>query len=118
VNDILKNLWKSEEQKAFGGWDFSYLKDRWQSETPPWDYKEIILGYLNREHMLLDMGTGGGEFLLGLNHPGDHTCVTEAWEPNVRLCRERLTPLGIGVYQVYDDACLPFDDKRATDPLL
>lgn len=111
MNDALKNLWKSEEQTAFSGWDFSCLKDRRQSETLPWDYKEIILGYLKREHMLLDMGTGGGEFLLDLNHPGDHTCVTEAWEPNGRLCRKRLTPLGIGVYRVYGDTRLPFDDN-------
>ena len=49
------------------------------------------------EKELLDMGTGGGEFLLTLGHPGEHTTVTEGYPPNVQLCRQRLEPLGIQV---------------------
>jgi SAM-dependent methyltransferase len=105
----LKSLWQSEEQKAFSGWDFSHLDGRWVSDPLPWDYKDLILDRLKPSDRLLDMGTGGGEFLLSLNHPYRNTSVTEAWEPNVRLCRERLAPLGIGVHQVSDDAHLPFD---------
>ena len=108
--NTLKALWKNEEQEAFRGWDFSRLDGRWRSEPLPWDYKALVHDHLKPSDMLLDMGTGGGEFLLGLGHPYRNTCVTEAWEPNVRLCRERLAPLGIGVSQVYDDARLPLDD--------
>jgi SAM-dependent methyltransferase len=110
-DEALKTLWKCEEQAAFSGWDFSRLDGRWRSEPLPWDYKNIVLDALKPSDALLDMGTGGGEFLLGLGHPYGRTCVTEAWEPNVQLCRERLAPLGVGVYQVYDDDALPFDDN-------
>ena len=86
----LKDLWKSEEKAAFKGWDFSYLKNRWDNEKLPWDYKEILNRYLNKDHKLLDMDTGGGEFLLSLNHTYTNTSVTEMWEPNVKLCKEEI----------------------------
>lgn len=107
----LKTLWQSEERQAFAGWDFSYIHSRWHADPLPWDYKTIIHDTLEPSHKLLDMGTGGGEFLLTLNHPPDNTTVTEAWEPNVRLCRERLEPLGIHVSAVSEDDKLPFRDN-------
>lgn len=107
----LKEAWKKEEEISFRGWDFSYLKDRWKEEKLPWDYKFIVQKYLDPKYKLLDMGTGGGEFLLSLKHPYENTSVTEAWEPNLELCKERLIPLGITVKQVFDDNKLPFDDN-------
>jgi len=86
----LKSIWEEEEKMSFQGWDFSRLNKRWEGERLPWDYKEIIGRYLKPGDRLLDMGTGGGEFLLSLNHPYGNTAVTEAWEPNVGLCREKL----------------------------
>lgn len=106
----LKKYWKSEENHAFKGWDFSYLKDRWENEDLPWNYKSIVLSYLDINAKLLDMGTGGGEFILSLNHPHNLTSVTESYQPNVKLCKKILSPLGITVKQVYDDN-LPFSDK-------
>ncbi|NMM63023.1 class I SAM-dependent methyltransferase [Clostridium sp. P21] len=107
----LKELWRKEEKNAFEGWDFSYLKNRWKDEGLPWDYKEILKKYLNSDHKLLDMGTGGGEFLLSLNHPYNNTSVTEMWEPNVKLCKKKLEPLGIEVKQAFNDSKLPFKDN-------
>jgi SAM-dependent methyltransferase len=107
----LKELWEKEEKKAFEGWDFSYIENRWESEEVPWDYKEILSKYLNSKYKLLDMGTGGGEFLLSLKHPYNNTSVTEMWEPNVELCKKRLEPLGIEVKQVFNDSELPFKDE-------
>lgn len=57
------------------------------------------------------MGTGGGEFLLSLNHPYNNTSVTEMWTPNVELCKQKLEPLGIEVKQVFNDSQLPFEDN-------
>ena len=74
----LKNLWIEEENKTFKWWDFSYLKGRWADEELPWDYEKILKSYLKPEYKLLDMGTGGGEFLLTLNHPYKNTSVTES----------------------------------------
>lgn len=105
-----KSYLKNEEKQVFQGWDFSYLHGRWDGEHIPWDYKKILLSYLKAEHKLLDMGTGGGEFLLTLDHPFYNTAVTEAYPPNVAICQEKLKPLGITVRQVFDDAVLPFED--------
>lgn len=106
--DKLKADWKNEEKIAFKGWDFSYLDKRWEEEQLPWDYKLIISKYINPSDRLLDMGTGGGEFLLTLNHPYKLTSVTEAYLPNVEFCKQTLSPLGINVRQVLDDNELPF----------
>lgn len=108
----LKTLWLNEEQSSFQGWDFSHLKGRWLDEQLPWDYKTIIQTYLHADQELLDMGTGGGEFLLSLNHPYHLTAVTEAYPPNIELCRQKLTPLGISVYPIGSDNKLPFADNR------
>ncbi|HBF39089.1 MAG TPA: SAM-dependent methyltransferase, partial [Firmicutes bacterium] len=97
----LKENWKNEEQNTFKGWDFSYLDKRWQHEQLPWDYKLIVANYLKPADKLLDMGTGGGEFLLTLNHSHVLTSVTESYLPNVELCKQTLAPLGIEVRQVF-----------------
>lgn len=96
-DELLKYLCE-EEQKAFTGWDFSYLDGRWENEELPWNYRNIVLKYLKPEYKLLDMGTGGGEFLLTLNHPYNNISVTEGYAPNYELCVNKLSPLGIKVY--------------------
>jgi SAM-dependent methyltransferase len=99
-----------EAAKPFQGWDFSDISGRMISTFLPWDYKAVIDSYRKPEDLLLDMGTGGGEFLLTLGHPPERTVVTERYRPNLALCRERLEPLGITVKEVSDDNLLPFDD--------
>ena len=59
--------------------------------------------HLNKEDKLLDIGTGGGEFLLKLNHPYSNTYVTEGYKPNYELCLKKLVPLGIKVYNYVGD---------------
>lgn len=61
---------------------------------------------------LLDMDTGGGEFLLSFNHPCGNTATIEGYPPNVKLCKETLLPLGIE-FKEADGGCerLPFDDE-------
>jgi SAM-dependent methyltransferase len=58
-----------------------------------------------------DMGTGGGEFLLTIEHPYPNTSVTESYLPNVDLCKKKLGGLGIDVRQVIDDSNLPFENE-------
>lgn len=104
---------KSEEAKSFSGWDFSYLDGRWKSENLPWDYATLIKKYLNNNHKLLDMGTGGGEFLLTLKHPYENTTITEGYLPNYKICEEKLKPLGIKVYNyVGDEKFLLINDNE------
>ena len=106
----LKDNWLKEEKREFKGWDFTYLNDRWEQENLPWDYRKIVTGNLSPTKKLLDMGTGGGEFLLSLNHPCHLTSVTEKWEPNAVLCKKKLEPSGICVKQIFKEGELPFDD--------
>lgn len=107
----LKKQWKKEETAAFSGWDFSHLDGRWEDSAPlPWDYRAMALSILTPDTRLLDIGTGGGEFLLGLGHDPFLTAVTEAWPPNAELCRKKLRPLGIRVEQLFDERRLPFPD--------
>jgi len=111
--ELLKKQWLAEEEIAhIHGWDFSHIEDRYEEEGDlPWDYKERIMRYLRPEYRLLDIDTGGGEFLLTLNHPHENTWVTEAYPPNAALCREVLSPLGIHVYEAKGDGVLPFEDE-------
>ena len=109
----LKELWKQEEQIAhIHGWDFSHLHGRYEEEQDiPWDYDSIVRQYLKKDMKLLDYDTGGGEFLLTLDHPHENTAATEGFPPNVALCRETLTPLGIDLRECSDPARLPFEDS-------
>ncbi|MBS6196587.1 MAG: class I SAM-dependent methyltransferase [Clostridiales bacterium] len=110
---LLKELWKSEELEAhIHGWDFSHIHDRYTEETDlPWDYKKIVQTYLKTENTLLDIDTGGGEFLRSLNHPPKLTSATEGYPPNVILCRKELLPLGIDFREASDYTRLPFADN-------
>ena len=67
----LKEEWLKEEKKAhIHGWDFSHIYGRYsEEENLPWDFRTVINKYLKNDMKLLDMETGGGEFLLSLNHP-------------------------------------------------
>ena len=107
----LYELCKAEEAIAhMKGWDFSHIADRWVEDTDfPWDYRAVIDEYRRPESLLLDQDTGGGEFLLSLNHPYETTAATEAYPPNVELCRQTLLPLGID-FRPGDGKKLPFED--------
>ncbi|MEX1307015.1 MAG: methyltransferase domain-containing protein [Eubacteriales bacterium] len=114
MNERLKTQyshWLKEEAQAFAGWDFSYLDGRWQFEALPWAYKDWVKTYLSPALKLLDMGTGGGEILLGFNHPHKNTTVTEAYPPNIALIQKFLAPLGISVVPVKQDDLLPIADN-------
>lgn len=111
----LKEYWKSEERKAhINGWDFEYIESRFDSheDSLPWDYFQVINKYRLDTHKLLDIDTGGGEFLLTLGHPYPLTYATEGYPPNVELCRRKLSRLGINFYEMTDYAKMPFSDKQ------
>ena len=85
--ESLLKLWLHEEEIAhIHGWDFSHIHGKFDEEHDlPWNYEKIVRSCLRPEMKLLDIDTGGGEFLLSLNHP----------HHNVELCKRKLLPLGI-----------------------
>ncbi len=109
----LIEFWKEEENLAkIIGWDFSHLKGRWSDEENalPWDYRNVVLNYLRPEMKLLDIDTGGGEFILSLNHKTENISVTEKYPPNYKLCKKTLSPMGITVKKAPANE-LPFSDE-------
>ena len=106
----LKERWKKEEETAqIRGWDFSHIYGRYEEEEDlPWDYDRIVRSRLKADMKLLDYDTGGGEYLLSLGHPYCNTSATEGYPPNVKLCREVLTPLGIDLKECADPSAIPF----------
>jgi len=111
INEWIKS-WKAEEEIAhIRGWDFSHIEGRYtEQENLPWDYRSVIREYLQDDRKLLDIDTGGGEFLLSLNHPYGNTAATENYPPNVELCKEVLLPLGIDFRVGDGKEILPFVD--------
>ena len=110
--DELINSWKAEEKIAhIHGWDFSHIDGRYtEQDALPWDYRTVIAEYLTPEMKIMDIDTGGGEFLLSLKHPHENIAAMENYPPNVELCKEVLLPLGIDFRPSDGKGRLPFDD--------
>lgn len=113
MNKDYLNIWKREEESAYiYGWDFSHIQGRYEAENDlPWSYEQIVREYLNDDLNILDYDTGGGEFLLSLDHPHNKTSATEGYPPNVKLCGEKLLPLGIDFKECNDPSKIPFGDE-------
>ena len=109
----LKQIWLKEQEAAhIHGWDFSHINGRFEEENDlPWDYRQIVLSYLKEDMELLDIDTGGGEFLLSLHHPYHNMSATEGYPPNVLLCERTLLPLGIDFKEMSQYDSMPFDDN-------
>jgi SAM-dependent methyltransferase len=96
----------------FSGWDFSWLRGRWYEEDPPWAYEALVAEEKERVASLLDMGTGGGEFLASLSPLPPHTVATESYPPNIPIARSLLKPLGVEVVPFTDDKSLPLKSSQ------
>jgi len=102
----------SEAERPFSGWDFSYLGNRIRNAPLSWCYMSEILPLIREVDSLLDMGTGGGEFLSLLLPLPKHTSATEGYMSNLPIAKSRLEPLGVKVCPYENDENLPFDDKE------
>ncbi|MFX0182002.1 MAG: methyltransferase domain-containing protein [Candidatus Hodarchaeota archaeon] len=89
------------------GWDFSYVKNRMISEPPPWEYKKVILPYVKRATCMLDMGTGGGEFLSSLKPLPKCTYATEAYSPNIPIAKKTLEKYNVKIVPIMKHEELP-----------
>ena len=95
---------------TFSGWDFSYVNGtgRIGSEPLSWSYGSKALALMKDSVAMLDMGTGGGEFLSMLRPFPQTIYATEGYKPNVSIAKNRLEPLGVKVFEIDDDHHLPF----------
>ncbi|SME47987.1 Methyltransferase domain protein [Bacillus mobilis] len=98
----------------FSGWDFSFISEtcRMKSEPLSWSYGSTAFQLMQHAESMLDMGTGGGEFLSMLQPFPSTTYATEGYAPNVPIARKKLEPLGVTVVEVTDDTTLPFQDSQ------
>ena len=96
----------------FSGWNFSHISSRIVMEPIPWSYHSEILPFVRTVETMLDMGTGGGEFLYSLQPLPQETFATEAYEPNVPVAKKKLEPIGVKVVQINEGNKLPFEDKQ------
>ena len=103
------------EATAFQGWDFSVLGDRLVLEPPHWDFDEIVASAAVEATTLLDMGTGGGEWLSSLRARAPVTVATEGWQPNVAVATARLRVLGVPV--VYTEGAPDNHRQELGDPV-
>lgn len=97
----LDRLLGEAEARPVTGWDFTWLGDRVRSSPLPWSFEEIVSSHARDSPDLLDLETGGGEWLAALAYRPPRTVATEAWPPNLDIAGARLRPLGITV--VWDE---------------
>jgi SAM-dependent methyltransferase len=98
--DRFEELLAEAEARPLRGWDFSWLGERMRTAALTWDYDGIVLRLAQASPDLLDLGTGGGEWLASLPHRPVRTVATEPWEPNVEVARSLLHQLGVTVVAV------------------
>ncbi len=108
--EAFERLMNEAWQHEFAGWDFEFIHGRFVETPPSWDYRQIVLDWIRNAKALLDLDTGGGEFLAGLQPLPPGTCATEGYPPNVAIAAARLEPLGVKVANTHAAISLPFGD--------
>ena len=107
-----ERLKKEAEEAIFRGWDFSFLEGRFIEKDMSWNYEEVVKSKIKKLDILLDMGTGGGEFLSSLKgFLPLKTFATEGYKPNVEIAKNTLEPLKIDVKEIDNDETLPFENN-------
>ena len=105
--------WQALWDEPAEGWDFSEFEGRIEESSLPWSYEELVRHELASAGSALDLGTGGGEFLLSFEEALPvEMHATEGHEPNLPVARKALGPLGIEVREYDADAGdrLPYED--------
>ncbi|MCM2982698.1 MULTISPECIES: class I SAM-dependent methyltransferase [Niallia] len=115
MTDINFHRYLEEINEKFSGWDFSSIYDtgRIQNSMISWSYGSKVISAMQETTAVLDMGTGGGEFLSLLKgYFPSIIYATEGYKPNVSIAKKKLEPLGVRVMEVVDDNELPFPDNH------
>ncbi len=111
--EAFKAYLMQEYNYPFMGWDFAHIRDRFTTSPLPWSYPTKVLHVMHTHKItrMLDMGTGGGEYLRDNFQPfPPNTYATEAYAPNVPIARQNLELLGVNVIEICEGDSLPFSD--------
>jgi hypothetical protein len=73
-------------------WSFDSLGDRLALGPKPWQYHAIVRAAARGARVVVDLGTGGGEFWSSLALANELQVATECWAPNVPVAAARLGP--------------------------
>ncbi|TFG09448.1 class I SAM-dependent methyltransferase [Candidatus Heimdallarchaeota archaeon] len=111
-SNTLFSLLLEDGDSPFSGWDFTYVENRIVTAPLTWSYSSEILPHIRTVDSMLDMGTGGGEFLSRFIRFPKKTVATESYDPNFLIAKERLEPLGVTVVKIDGDENLPFLDEE------
>lgn len=112
VSQAVLNQWKQDESTPFEGWDFAHIAGRLSEDQPPWGYADEAAHLLKHAKSVLDVDTGGGEFLRSLAPLPPDSWASESYPPNVGTARTRLSPLGVKVAEVGVGKDWPFADGQ------
>ncbi|GAT07202.1 methyltransferase domain-containing protein [Mycolicibacterium novocastrense] len=93
------------------GWDFSWLDGRATEERPSWGFQRLLSRRLGEVSAALDLYTGGGEVLAGVEKFPPTMAATESWPPNAAKATRMLHPRGVVVVQTRGEPPLPFADE-------
>jgi SAM-dependent methyltransferase len=94
-------LQEAIEASDEAGWDLSFLDGRLIAERDfAWDFGTRAATLVQTASSLLDIGTGGGEFLAGLPNLPPSSYALESFGPNARVARDRLKAFGVIVLEV------------------
>lgn len=114
-----ERLLKEAGSHPIEGWDFAWLGERMSTAPLPWSFEEIVTRHAHESPDLLDMGTGGGEWLATLPYRPPRAVATESWPPNFNIAGTRLRPLGITVVRIEaapDNVAQQPDEQRGSLP--
>jgi SAM-dependent methyltransferase len=104
-----------ERARKFSGWfglaPFPDFRVRLLEPGPQWDYESLVREMACDATAVLDLGTGGGEFVADVRDSLPARVVaTEEWHMNAPVAYRTLTPLGVGVVRARSPL-LPFRDE-------
>jgi hypothetical protein len=85
TNDAYDELVAAAIAAPVNGWSFGWLDGRATGSQPTWSYPDLAHRLLRDRRRVLDIDTGGGEFLASLAPLPQHTRATESWPPNIPI---------------------------------
>ncbi|GLU47851.1 class I SAM-dependent methyltransferase [Nocardiopsis ansamitocini] len=110
MSRTFEELVAEADSACLDGWDFSWLEGRATEERPSWGYQRLMGEHVRSASRALDIQTGGGEVLAGVERLPPVMVATESWPPNVARAAARLGPRGVAVVAARDEPPLPFGD--------